>query len=186
MLRGGLRPWSETMVSEGARPWNRGRSGDCEFRADGVATVSRQHCLCSLFFFFPHCLCGPYPRYGWDFPEEIPEKFRNFFRKRSQSVSWNSAQEHPKPFNSRHLRRPKHFQNSLPLRTAGDASFFKIGSREGLSELVMEFPAVLGVFRTLVRANSVVLDPSLSISSKNMVNNLERLLIPLRPKLLRN
>ena len=30
MLRGGLRPWSQTMVSEGARPWGRGRSGDCE------------------------------------------------------------------------------------------------------------------------------------------------------------
>ena len=29
---------------------------------------------------------------------------------------------------------------------AGDASFFRIGSGEGLSELVMEFPAVLGVF----------------------------------------
>ena len=30
VLRGGLRPWSQTMVSEGARPWDRGRSGDCE------------------------------------------------------------------------------------------------------------------------------------------------------------
>ena len=30
MLRGGLRPWSQTMVSEGARPWGRGRSGDSE------------------------------------------------------------------------------------------------------------------------------------------------------------
>ena len=30
MLRGGLRPWSQTMVSEGARPWGRGRSGACE------------------------------------------------------------------------------------------------------------------------------------------------------------
>ena len=29
--RAGLRPWSQTMVSEGARPWGRGRSGDCEF-----------------------------------------------------------------------------------------------------------------------------------------------------------
>ena len=28
VLRGGLRPWSQTMVSEGARPWVRGRSGD--------------------------------------------------------------------------------------------------------------------------------------------------------------
>ena len=33
--------------------------------------------------------------------------------------------------------------------TAGDASFFRIGSGEGLSELVMEFPAVLGVFLIL-------------------------------------
>ena len=32
MLRGGLRPWSQTMVSEGARPWGRGRSGDCDKR----------------------------------------------------------------------------------------------------------------------------------------------------------
>ena len=30
VLRGGLRPWSQTMVSEGARPWARGRSGDCQ------------------------------------------------------------------------------------------------------------------------------------------------------------
>ena len=52
----------------------------------------------------------------------------------------------PKPHNSRHLRLPERFQNSLPPSTAGDASFFRIGSREGLSELVMEFPAVLGVF----------------------------------------
>ena len=29
-LRGGSRPWSQTMVSEGARPWGRGRSGDCD------------------------------------------------------------------------------------------------------------------------------------------------------------
>ena len=27
-LRGGPRPWSQTMVSEGVRPWGRGRSGD--------------------------------------------------------------------------------------------------------------------------------------------------------------
>ena len=31
VLRGGLRPWSETMVSEGARPWGRGRSGDRDY-----------------------------------------------------------------------------------------------------------------------------------------------------------
>ena len=52
----------------------------------------------------------------------------------------------PKPYNSRHLRLPERFQNFLPPSTAGDASFFRIGSGEGLSEPVMEFPAVLGVF----------------------------------------
>ena len=30
VLRGGSRPWFQTMVSEGARPWGRGRSGDGE------------------------------------------------------------------------------------------------------------------------------------------------------------
>ena len=34
VLRVGLRPWSETMVSEGARPWGRGRSGDCQCKSD--------------------------------------------------------------------------------------------------------------------------------------------------------
>ena len=52
----------------------------------------------------------------------------------------------PKPYNSRHLKAPEHFQNSLPPSTAGDASFFRSGSGEGLSEPVMQFPAVLGVY----------------------------------------
>ena len=52
----------------------------------------------------------------------------------------------PKPYNSRHLRLPEHFQNYLPPSTAGGASFFRSGSGEGLPEPVMEFPAVLGVF----------------------------------------
>ena len=59
----------------------------------------------------------------------------------------------PQTYNSRHLRRPERFQNSLPPSTAGDVSFFRIGSGEGLSELVMEFPAVLGVF--LINLNSI-------------------------------
>ena len=52
----------------------------------------------------------------------------------------------PKPYNSRHLKAPERFQNCLPPSTAGDASFFESGSGEGLSEPVMEFPAVLGYF----------------------------------------
>ena len=56
----------------------------------------------------------------------------------------------PKPHNSRHLKAPEHFQNCLPPSTAGDASFFRSGSGEGLSEPVMEFPAVLGPFLTFI------------------------------------
>ena len=56
----------------------------------------------------------------------------------------------PKPYNSRHLRLPEHFQNSLPPSTAGGASFFRSGSGEGLPDPVMEFPAVLGVFLILI------------------------------------
>ena len=86
---------------------------------------------------------------------KIPERPR----KRSQSVSWNSAREYgwdaPKPYNSRHLRLPEHFLNSLPPSTAGHASFFvRSGSGEGLSEAVMEFPAVLGVFLKFGRAHA--------------------------------
>ena len=39
-------------------------------------------------------LSGPYPQYGWDFPEEIPEVFRERPRKCSQSVSWNSPRKY--------------------------------------------------------------------------------------------
>ena len=60
----------------------------------------------------------------------------------------------PKPYNSRHLRLPERFQNSLTPSTAGDASFFRSGSGEGLSELVMEFPAVLRVFIIEMRDKS--------------------------------
>ena len=38
------------------------------------------------------------------------------------------------------------FPEFSPPSTAGDISFFRKGSGEGLSELVMEFPAVVGVF----------------------------------------
>ena len=54
----------------------------------------------------------------------------------------------PEPYNPRHLRLPERFQNSLPPSTAGDASFFRSGSGEGVSEPVMDFPAVLGVFHS--------------------------------------
>ena len=71
-------------------------------------------------------------------PETLSERFREFPSRVRLGC--------PKPYNSRHLRLPEHFQNYLPPNTAGGASFFRSGSGEGLPELVMEFPAVLGVF----------------------------------------
>ena len=59
------------------------------------------------------------------------KKFRKNSRKTPETLSEHFPQfpsrarlGSPKPYNSRHLRLPGHFQNSLPLGTAGDASFF--------------------------------------------------------------
>ena len=71
-------------------------------------------------------------------PETLSERFLDFPSRVRLGC--------PKPYRSRHLRLPEHFQNYLPPSTAGGASFFRSGSGEGLPELVMEFPAVLGVF----------------------------------------
>ena len=104
-------------------------------------TPSRPKCL---------CLLGHTPSTTGAFRKKFrknsgmtPETLSELFLECPSRVRLGS----PKPHNSRHLRRPEHFQNSLPPSTAGDASFFcRNGSGEGLSELVMEFPAVLGVF----------------------------------------
>ena len=69
-------------------------------------------------------------------PEMLSERFLEF----PSRVRLGS----PKPYNSRHLRPSERFQNYLPPSTAGDASFFRSDSGEGLSELVMEFPASTG------------------------------------------
>ena len=76
-------------------------------------------------------------------------------QKRSQSFSWSGGESWnipsrvrpgtPKPYNSRNVKPPEQFQYSLPLSTAGRASFSRSGSGGGLSELVMEFQAVLRV-----------------------------------------
>ena len=83
---------------------------------------------------FCESFVGPHPRYGWGFPEEIPKKtgktpetLSELFLEFPSRVRLGS----PKPYNSRHLMPPEHFQNSLPLSTAGDASFFcRSGSGE--------------------------------------------------------
>ena len=58
-------------------------------------------------------------------------------------------QKSPKPYNSKRLRLPEHFLNCLPSVRLGTSLFFqKWFWREGFSELVMEFPAVLRAFLT--------------------------------------
>ena len=108
---------------------------------------------------YTHCrilegFSGPYPPYGWDFPEETPEKFRKdpeTLSERFLEFASRVRLGSPKPYNSRHLRLPEHSQNSIP-------SFFTNGSGEGLSELVMEFPSAL---RVLLIQGSRIKDSSI-------------------------
>ena len=86
---------------------------------------------------------------------KTPETLSELFLKFPSRVRLGS----PKLYNSRHLKAPEHFQNSLPPSTAGDASFFRSVSGEGLSEPVMEFPAVLGAF--LIESSCEVPDKDL-------------------------
>ena len=100
--------------------------------------------------FFPNALSWAIPpvrlalsgRNSGKIPERTPEMLSEHFLEFPSRVRLGC----PKPYNSRHLRLPEHFQNYLPPSTAGGASFFRSGSGEGLPEPVMEFPAVLGVF----------------------------------------
>ena len=55
-------------------------------------------------------------------PETLVERFLKFPSRLQLGCS--------KPCNSRHLKAPEHFQNSLP-NTAGDASFFQKRFRRG-------------------------------------------------------
>ena len=66
-------------------------------------------------------LNGQYPQYGWDFQEEIrkhPEKNPEALSERFLEFPSRVRLGSPKPYNSRHLRLPEHFQNSLspPVR----------------------------------------------------------------------
>ena len=87
-------------------------------------------------FGLPHL--GPADPIRLDFPEEILENCQ----KDSDGlgafpgIHLKSPAGNAKLYNSRRLKPPKHFQNDFPLSTAGNASFFRSGSGEGLSELV--------------------------------------------------
>ena len=60
-LRGGLRPWSQTMVSEGARPWGRGRSEFAEFLPNNCR---HNFALGSVCCKIKRCCCKS-PRLSW-------------------------------------------------------------------------------------------------------------------------
>ena len=73
----------------------------------------------------------PYPQYGWDFLEEIPEKKKNsgktpetlseLFLELPSRVQLGT----PKPYNSMQLKPPEHFQNSPPQYGWGRLFFRK-------------------------------------------------------------
>ena len=77
---------------------------------------------------------------------KIPERPR----KCSQSASWNSPQEYgwdpPSPIIQGIWRLQSISRILSPPVRLGTLLFFRSGSGEGLSELVMDFPAALGVF----------------------------------------
>ena len=84
-------------------------------------------------------LVAPHFSFWWAIPPVRLGTFRRKFRKISGKTPETLSERFlefpstvrlgcPKPYNSRHLRLREHFQNSLPLNTAGDASFFRSGS----------------------------------------------------------
>ena len=80
--------------------------------------------------------------------------------KRSQSVSWNFPREYGWDAPSPTIQGIWGFQSvsrilSPPVRL-GTPPFFRIGSGEGLSELVMEFLAVLGVVLTIAMGGHII------------------------------
>ena len=115
---------------------------------------------CWLIWAMPPVRLGLAGRYSRKMPERP--------RKRSQSFSWNSPREDG--YNSRHLKPPEHFQNCLPLNTAGDASFFRSVSEEGLSELVM----------AMLRAFLIIKSPPTSVTAKSIAPKFSQAIIAIR------
>ena len=66
---------------------------------------------------------GTFRKKFWRNSGKTPETLSELFLEFPSRVRLGS----PKPYNSRHLKAPEHFQNSLPPSTARDASFFRSG-----------------------------------------------------------
>ena len=67
-------------------------------------------------------------------------------RSHSSSISLESTAKISQALSFKPFEASRAFPEQSPPHTAGEASFCLSGSGEGLSELVMEFPAVLRVF----------------------------------------
>ena len=75
-------------------------------------------------------------------PETLSERFLEFPSRARLGA--------PKPYNSRPLRLPEHFQNSLPPIRRGAPLFSDVVPERASQSWVMEFPAVLRVFLRFV------------------------------------
>ena len=92
-------------------------------------------------------IVGPHPQYGWDFPEEIREIFRKEPGNALRAFPpLKSTAGIPQTLQFKALTgRLQSISRILSLQYGWERFFFRSGSGEGLSESVMEFPAVLGV-----------------------------------------
>ena len=73
MGSGGLVPNRPLTTSVAGTSFRAGVLNNCQ----GVLKLSLGKKFTGFFLcIFQEKSCGPYPQYGWHFPEEIPEKFR--------------------------------------------------------------------------------------------------------------
>ena len=79
----------------------------------------------------------------------IPETLSEGFLQFPSTVRLGS----PKPYNSRHLKAPEHFLNSLPPQYGWGRFFFRSGSGEGLSELLSWDSQQYWRYFSVLRAN---------------------------------
>ena len=113
---------------------------------------------------------GPNPQYGWDFPEEIPERPRRrtlseLFQEFPSRVRLGS----PKPYNSRHLKPPEHFQNSLPPVQLGTLLFSEVVPERASQSWCRGSPSTGGFPNLRVEPNLLALrlGPKLEAQSYN-------------------
>ena len=96
------------------------------------------------------CLYGPYPQYGRDFPEEIPEKLRkdpvNALRA-FPGIPLESTAGIPQALQVKAFEASRAFPEFSPPQYEGGRLFFR--SRGPLRAVVMEFQAVVRALLTL-------------------------------------